>query len=470
MKSSKQTAGRTWNRDPTYKPNMGRVKSLLPPTCLRHVVLHDNMGVERRLGETSRLLERQRAWTQKLYSRRRKAFIVRQLIQQQLSQADAGQHRSHQQPTVRLLPADVSNQHRDSANVVLRSVFYTGGKDLPNHHRFRPLLARHNTLEIIDQLTASDDQPIDKQVPTAMLQAVHHHDDDDDMLALPGNRQAGNTENKQVTSYQDDELNRQSYTLNDQLNHQAHTLNDQLNHQAHTLHDGFPVTQLKKLPPIENPRHQNTGQQAATVTQQTHSNHKAVTQQTHSNHNAVTQQTHSNHNAVTQQTHNHHNAVTQQSHAKATQLTIAKPKLKRTSKQETNDAERLQTSDVMQRGVPRQHRQRAVSDPRFVALQRSLEDMSVNEATSPLADIAGNSSAHEGAAAVSANQQRKRASEADGFVMLSSSNHHVPRMTSAQRRTMRSKYLPAIKPHLDPQRIHNALAAARKVDDVYIIT
>ena len=143
----------TWHRDPKYKPNYGRVKSLIPPTGLKQVVLHDNASEERRLANESRLLEKQKRWTQRLYNTRRKSFIIRQLIQQEITQAHAQRRRRN---AAKLLPDVVTDSHKRCANMELRSLFYTGGKNLPDHHRFRlQLNQRQNTNELLQHMQNS---------------------------------------------------------------------------------------------------------------------------------------------------------------------------------------------------------------------------------------------------------------------------------------------------------------------------
>ena len=405
--SSKRTAKPGWHRDPVYKPNYGRARSLLPATCLKQVVLHDNTSAARRLAEQTRLLDKQQAWTRRLCNTRRKSFIIRQLIQQQIMLV----HNDHY--TARLLPDDVVDGHKMAANLALRAMFYTGGKDLPNHQRFRPLLARHNTLEVIERM---NEKTLNQQLASTILQVLS---------ADPPTFAAMLEDADKADAVSDERLDCES------------TADESCCPQPKALSSAYPVTQLVQLPPIGKCSYYS---KSALENVQ----HKLL-------HNPDNPFSHDD----SQPQHK------RRPPALTKQPSTGRPKLARSVKPVAlHDA--VTTSPVA--AADKRHRQRAIRDPRFLALQRSLEDMCAHDVTTSSEGEQEQSSRDVSRAQSDDAPTRAQQSTVDGFVMLSQSNH-TQRITSSQKRMLRSKYLPAIKTQLDPQRIHNALATARNINN-----
>ena len=226
----------TWHRDPKYKPNYGRAKSLLPATGLKQVVLHDNASEERRLATESRLLEKQKRWTQRLYNTRRKSFIIRQLIQQEITQAQASRR---QRGAAKLLPDVVADSHKRWANMELRSLFYTGGKNLPDHHRVRMQLnQRQNTQELLRQMqdtaavdaqhSTAEHDVIDEAVLEAALRRLFSELDDEDDEEKPGDLPP-------IAPAQHDDVTTKREQTSDE-------------EEAHAKVGQFPVTKLVSFP------------------------------------------------------------------------------------------------------------------------------------------------------------------------------------------------------------------------------
>lgn len=382
-----------WHRDPLYKPNYGHVKSLLPPTCLKHVVLHENVGEQRRLAEETRLLDKQKAWNQRLCNRKKKSFIIRQLIQQQMSLASGYGGHSH----ARLIPEHVVERHLQAANTEIRRLFYTGGKNLPNHERFRTLLARHDTMDLLERINEHD--------TSGEQEGITRH---------AGGEQEGITRH---AGGEHGDAGHEQQLVTHALSNDVMT--QEVAAQATDtaiLHDHFPITQLERLPcqpvvPVDD-----QSRRRCYYSKRAMENVQHTLLYNPDNPFALAAQTRSQ---------------------------PRKPRLPR----QTSRPRLSRRSNTTSAIKPCRD---FTDDPRFTALQHSLKAPRHPDHTHELTALA-------------LRHNSMTAAPLDGFALLSASNDGGVRITSAQKQTLRSKYLPTIKPQLDPRRIHNALATARRV-------
>ena len=128
-KDRKKGKKEVWNRDPKYKPSYyGKAPSLVPPSCIKQTLLHANMTEQRLLEARRELIQSQRSWSYKLLRLQQKAFIIRQLLQQEILRVKGIQ-------ATLLLPDIVIQAHKYIADTELRKVNYLGAKHLPMHGR-----------------------------------------------------------------------------------------------------------------------------------------------------------------------------------------------------------------------------------------------------------------------------------------------------------------------------------------------